>query len=135
MKRALISILALFVLPTISMATGAPPQWQTEVISLISHQQYEEAGEKLKDYCVEGRSGELCLILASAYLEGEANFGISSREIVEAYKYTRLACEHGSEAGCEASRAAIEKGELIPNVLYVPGVANRDGQLNEAIKL
>ena len=117
------------------MATGAPPQWQTEVISLISHQQYQEAGERLKDYCVEGKSGELCLILASAYFEGEAKFGIESRDIVEAYKYTRLACDYGSEAGCEASSAAIEKGELLQNILYEPGVVNRDAQLKEAIQL
>ena len=135
MKRVLIAILALFVLPAVSMATGAPPQWQTEVISLISHQQYQEAGERLKDYCVEGKSGELCLILASAYFEGEAKFGINSREIVEAYKYTRLACDYGSEAGCEASKAAIEKGELLQNVMFESGVDNRDAQLKEAIQL
>lgn len=135
MKRVLVSILALFVLPTVSMAIGAPQGWQSEVISLISHLQYEAAGKKIKDYCVEMRSGELCLILASAYFEGEAKFGINSREIVEAYKYTRLACDYGSEAGCEASKAAIEKGELIQNVLFEPGVDTRDAQLKEAIQL
>ena len=135
MNKALVPILALFVLTTQSMATGAPPLWQTEVISLVSHQRFKEAGEKLKDYCVEKKNGELCLILASAYFEGEAKFGIDSREIVEAYRYTKLACDHGSDAGCAASKAAIEKGELLHNVLFEPGVENRDQQLKEAIQL
>ena len=135
MKHALVPILALFVLTTESLATGAPPLWQTEVISLVSHQRFKEAGEKLKEYCVEKKSGELCLILASAHFEGEARFGIESREIVEAYKYTQLACNYGSDAGCEASRAAIEEGELLRNVLFEPGVENRERQLQEAIQL
>ena len=135
MNKALVPILALFVLTTQSMATGAPPLWQTEVISLVSHQRFKEAGEKLKDYCVEKKNGELCLILASAYFEGEAKFGIDSREIVEAYRYTKLACDHGSDAGCAASKAAIEKGELLHNVLFEPGVENREQQLKEAIQL
>ena len=49
MKIILISILALFVLPNVSMATGAPPMWQREVISLVSHQRFKEAGEKIKE--------------------------------------------------------------------------------------
>lgn len=134
MKKVLVSILSLFLLPTASMAI-APPQWQSEIISLISHQQFEEAGEKIKEYCVEDKNGELCLILASAYYGGEAKFGIESRNIIEAYKYTRLACDYGSEAGCSAYKAAIEKGELLQNVLFEPGVENRDAQLKEAIKL
>ena len=113
MKKVLISVLALFVLPTASMASGVPQGWQDEVISLISHQQFKEAGEKIKEYCVEKKSGELCLIMASAYFEGEAKFGINSPNIIEAYKYTRLACEHGSQAGCEAYKAAIEKSKVL----------------------
>ncbi|MET0092327.1 MAG: hypothetical protein ABW120_02245, partial [Sedimenticola sp.] len=72
MKKVLVSILALSILPAISMATGVPPKWQSEVISLVSHQKYKEAGEKIKEYCVEKRVGELCLTLASAYFEGES---------------------------------------------------------------
>lgn len=135
MNKSVISILALLLLPTITMAAGAPPKWQSEVISLISHQKFTEAGEKLKEYCVEEKNGEICLILASAYYEGEANFGIHSKEIVEAYKYTRLACDFGSEEGCAASKAAIEKGELLQGVLFEEGVENRDAQLKEAIQL
>ena len=135
MKKVLISVLALFVLPTTLMATGTPTGWQEEVISLISHQRYKEAGEKIKEYCVEKRSSELCLILASAYFEGEAKFGINSRDIIEAYKYTKLACDYGSAAGCEAYKSAIEKGELLQYVLFEPGVENRDAQLKEAIQL
>ena len=135
MKKVLISLLALFVFPTTSIATGAPAGWQDEIISLISHQQFKQAGEKLKEYCVEKRDSELCLILASAYFEGEAKFGINSRNIIEAYKYTRLACDYGSAAGCEAYKAAIEKGELVQNVLFEPGVENRDAQLKQAIQL
>ena len=135
MKKALVLMLALFVVPGVSMASGAPPVWQSEIISLVSHQRFKEAGDKLKEYCVEKKNSELCLILASAYFEGEAKFGVNSREIVEAYKYTRLACDYGSQAGCDASKAAIEKGELIKNVLFEPGVENRGAQLKEAIQL
>ena len=135
MKKALVPILALFVVTTESLATGAPPLWQTEVISLISDQRFKEAGDKIKEYCVEKKNGELCLVLASAYFEGEARFGIDSREIVEAYRYTKLACDYGSAAGCEAYKAAIEKGELLQNVLFEPGVENREKQLKEAIAL
>lgn len=136
MNKALVPILALFVLTTESLATGAPPPpWQTEIISLVSHQRFKEAGEKIEEYCVEKKNGELCLILASAYFEGEAKFGIDSREIVEAYRYTKLACDYGSEAGCEAYKAAMEKGELLQNVLFEPGVENREKQLKEAIQL
>ena len=133
--RGIVPILGLFLFTTGAFATGAPPLWQTEVISLISHQRFKEAGAKVKEYCVEKRNGELCLILASAYFEGETKFGIDSREIVEAYRYTRLACKYGSEAGCEASQAALEKGELLQNVLFEPGVQNREQQLREAIQL
>ena len=135
MKKVLVSVLALFVLPIASMAAEAPTGWQEEVIALISHQQYKEAGEKIKEYCVEKRSGELCLIMASAYFEGEAKFGINSPNIIEAYKYTRLACDHGSQAGCEAYKAALEKGELLQYVLFEPGIENREAQLKEAIQL
>lgn len=135
MKKVLFSVLALFVLPTASMGSGTPTGWQEEVISLISHQQFKQAGQKIKEYCVEKRSGELCLIMASAYFEGEAKFGINSPDIIEAYKYTRLACDFGSAAGCEAYKAAIEKGELLQYVLFEPGIENRDAQLKEAIQL
>lgn len=135
MFRLSVLLLALVAWPTASMAVGAPPMWQSEIISLISNQQYKAAGDRLKEYCVEQKNAELCLVLASAYYEGEPKFGINSREIVEAYKYTKLACDHGSAAGCEASKGAIEKGELLQNVLYEPGLENRDAQLKEAIKL
>ncbi|MET0101889.1 MAG: ankyrin repeat domain-containing protein [Sedimenticola sp.] len=135
MKKVLVSILALSILPAISMATGVPPKWQSEVISLVSHQKYKEAGEKIKEYCVEKRVGELCLTLASAYFEGESKLGIDSRDIVEAYKYTKLACENGSAAACDAYKAAIENGELLQHVLYEPGIENRDAQLKRAIQL
>ena len=135
MKKALVSFLALFILPSASMATGAPPMWQSEIISLISHQRFKEAGEKLNEYCVEKKVSELCLTLASAYFDGEPKFGIDSRDIIKAYQYTKLACDYGSEAGCNAYNAAIEKGELLQYVLFEPGVENRDAQLKEAIKL
>lgn len=135
MNKVLVSILALFVLPIEAVASGAPPKWQSEVISLISHQQFKEAGDKLKENCVDKKNSDVCLILASAYFEGEAKFGISSKDIIEAYKYTKLACDHGSESGCQASSAAIEKGELLQNVLFEPGIENRDAQLKEAIQL
>ena len=135
MKIVLMSIVALFILPTTSMATVASTGWQSEVISLVSNQRFKEAGEKIKEYCVEKKNSELCLILAAAYFDGEAKFGINSRDIIEAYKYTRLACDYGSEAGCQSSKAAIEKGELVQNVLFEPGVENRDAQLKEAIQL
>lgn len=135
MIKVYISLLALLFLPIASLATGAPPKWQSEIISLISHQQFKQAGEKLKEYCVEKKNGELCLILASAYFEGEAKFGINSREVVEAYRYTKIACDYGSEAGCEAYKAAIERGELLQYVLFEPGVENRDAQLKEAVQI
>lgn len=117
------------------MASDAPLGWQANIVSLVSHQRYKEAGEQLKSHCVVDKSGDLCLLMASAYYEGEAKFGIQSREIVEAYKYTKLACEYGSSEGCDAAKAAIEKGELLQNVLFEPGVLNRDAQLKEAIQL
>ena len=135
MKKVLVLILALFILPTVSLATGVPPKWQSEVISLISNQQFNEAGEKIKDYCIEEKNGELCLILASAHFEGETKFGINSRDIIQAYKYTKLACDYGSESGCSAYKAAIEKGELLQNVLFEPDVVNREAQLKGAINL
>jgi len=135
MKKLLVTILTLFILPTTSMATGAPPLWQSEVISLISHQRFKEAGDKIKEYCVEKKVSELCLTLASAYFDGEPKFGIDSRDIIKAYKFTKLACDYGSEAGCEAYNAAIEKGELLQYVLFEPGVENRGAQLKAAIKL
>lgn len=135
MKKALFMILALFTLPAASMEAAAPGDWQAEVISLISHQRFKEAGDKVKTQCVEKKNAELCLIMASAYYEGEAKFGINTKDIIEAYKYTKLACEHGSDEGCGASKAAIEKGELIQNVLFEPGIENRGAQLKEAIKL
>lgn len=135
MKKALILILSLFIFPTISVATPAPTSWQGEVTSLVAQQRFKEAGEKIKHHCVEKKNAELCLILASAYFQGEDKLGIHSKDIIEAYKYTGLACEHGSTAGCEARRAAIEKGELLQNVLFEPGVENRDAQLKAAIKL
>lgn len=135
LNKVLVFIFATFALSSTAMAVGAPPKWQTEIISLISHQQFKEAGEKLKQYCVDEKNGELCLVLASAYFEGEAKFGINSREIIEAYKYTKLACEHGVDEGCQASKAAIDKGELIQNVLFEPGVVNRDAQLKQALQL
>lgn len=136
MKKLFISILGLFIFPAASMATATPPpRWQSEVISLISHQRFKEAGEKIKEYCVEKRDADLCLTLASAYFEGEAKFGIDSRDIIKAYEYTKLACDYGSEAGCEAYKAAIERGELIQYVLFEPGVENRDAQLKGAIQL
>ncbi|NNJ90656.1 MAG: ankyrin repeat domain-containing protein [Gammaproteobacteria bacterium] len=135
MKKPLVAILALIVLPTTLLATGAPPRWQSEIISLISHQRYKEAGNKLDEYCVQQKNADLCLTLASAHFEAEPKFGIDSKNIVEAYRYTRLACEYGSTAGCDAYKAAIEKGELLQHVLFAPGVENRESQLKEALKL
>jgi len=132
---ALASLLTLPALSGAATATGAAIGWQSEVISLISHQRFTEAGDKLREYCVERRNGELCLILASAYFEGEAKFGIDSRDVIEAYKYTKLACDYGSEEGCKAYKAAIEKGELLQYVLFEPDVENRDAQLKAAIEL
>ena len=131
------TILTLCTLASASIVTGADTDtgWESEIIALVSHQRFKEAGEKIKEYCVEEKNGELCLILASAYFEGEAKLGINSREIIEAYKYTKLACEYGSKAGCEAHKAAIEKGELLQNILFEPGVESRDTQLKEAIRL
>ncbi|MES9927091.1 MAG: ankyrin repeat domain-containing protein [Candidatus Thiodiazotropha sp. 6PDIVS] len=135
MNKVLVSLLPLLILFTTATVAGAPPKWQSEVISLVSQQRFEEAGDKLKEYCVEGGNSELCLILASAYFDGEAKFGINSKDVIEAYKYTKLACENGSEAGCKAYAGAAEKGELIQHVLYEPGVENRGAQLKEAAKL
>lgn len=135
MKEGVIAFIALLVLITASSATGNPSGWQSEIVSLVSQQRFEEAGEKLKEYCVARGNGELCLVLASAYFDGEPNFGINSKDVIEAYKYTKLACDNGSEAGCEAYKGATEKGELLQHVLYEPGVENRDAQLKEAIKL
>ena len=122
---------ALDVLNRAGVRTG----WRSDVMALVSAQRFEDARDKLKEYCIGGKNGEVCLVLAAAYFDGEARFGIASREIVEAYRYTRHACENGSEAGCTASKAAIEKGELLQNVLFEPGVRNRDAQLKEAIQL
>jgi hypothetical protein len=135
MKNALIALTVMFALPAVSMASGAPPLWQSEIISLVSHRQFKQAGEKMKHYCVEKRNGELCLVLASAFFEGEAKFGIESRDVVEACRYTKMACDYGSDSGCAAYAAAIEKGELVQYVLYEPGVVNRDAQLKQAIEL
>ncbi|WP_316367749.1 ankyrin repeat domain-containing protein [Candidatus Thiodiazotropha sp. CDECU1] len=135
MKQLVIAVIGLFLLPSLAMAAGAPFGWQREVTSLVSQLQYEEAGEKLKGYCIEEKSGELCLVLASAYFEGEVKFGIQSKDIVEAYKYTKLACDFGSVEGCEAYKGAVEKGELLQLVLYEPGVKDRDKQLKKAIQL
>jgi len=127
--------LALFLLPVTATGQGVPPLWQTEVISLISHQRYQEAGETLKYYCVEQGHAELCLMLASAFFEGQSQLGILRRDIIEAYRYTKLACDHGSVPGCHAYRAAIDKGELLGYVLFEPGIDNRDAQLKDAIEL
>lgn len=135
MKQILISILALFILPSTLMASATPGGWQTEIISLVSHQRFAEAGEKMKQHCIEYNNGEVCLILASAYFEGERKFGIYSKDIIQAYRFTKLACDYGSQSGCAAYQAAIEKGELVQNVLFEPGVENRDAQLKEAIKM
>ncbi|MET0069716.1 MAG: ankyrin repeat domain-containing protein [Candidatus Thiodiazotropha sp.] len=135
MKPVVIAIMALLLPPAASLAAEAPAGWQREVTSLVSHQRFEEAGEVIREYCVEGKSGDLCLVMASAYFEGETRFGIGAKDIIEAYKYTKLACDHGSEAGCEAYKGAVEKGELLQHVLYEPGVGNRDAQLKEAIQL
>jgi hypothetical protein len=135
LKKAGILFLASFMLATASAATGTPGSWQAEIISLVSHQRFKEAGEKLKDFCVEKRNAQLCLVLASAHFEGEPRFGIDSRQIIESYKYTKLACDYGSEEGCQAAKAAIEKGEILQSVLFEPGIENRGAQLKEAIKL
>ena len=135
MKTLLITALALLILPATSLATGAPPRWQSEIISLISHQRFQEAGEKLDEYCVEKKIADLCLTLASAHFESEPKFGIHQKNIVTASRYTKLACDFGSAAGCNAYQAAIEKGELLKHVLFAPGVDNRDSQVKEAIKL
>ena len=135
MNKQFASFLALLILPSALLATGAPPRWQSEIISLISHQRYKEAGEKLHEYCVEQKKANLCMELASAHFEGEPRFGIESKNIVKATRYTKLACDYGSKAGCTAYQAAIEKGELLEHVLFAPDVENRETQLNEAIKL
>ncbi|MCG7919814.1 MAG: hypothetical protein N0E37_18830, partial [Candidatus Thiodiazotropha taylori] len=134
MRQFILPLLALFVLSPLALAEGTPFGWQREVTALVSQLQYKEAGEKLKSYCVDEKSGELCLVMASAYFEGEVKFGIDTKDIVEAYKYTKLACDYGSESGCEAYKGAVEKGELLQLVLYEPGVVDRDGQLKKAIQ-
>lgn len=116
-------------------SAGAGTGWRGEIVSLVSAKRFQVAGDKMKEHCIDGRNSEVCLILASAYFEREANFGINSKDIVKAYEYTRYACDFGSEAGCAAAKAAIDKGELLQNVLFEPGVENRDTQLKEAIKL
>ena len=134
MKKVVIAILALFVLPIESMATEAPGGWRAEVISLISHQQFKEAGEKIKEQCINKGNGSLCLTMASAYYNGEAQLGIESRDFVEAAKYAALGCDLGTQDGCIAYQAAID-GELLQDVLFEPGIENRDEQLKKAIKL
>ncbi len=134
MKKVLVSILALFVLPAVASSTGEPGGWRAEIISLISHQKYKEAGDKIKDHCINRGNGTLCLTMASAYYNGEAQLGIESRDFVEAAKYAKLACDLGTKDGCVAYKAAIE-GELLQNVLFEPGIDNRDEQLRKAIKL
>lgn len=89
----------------------------------------------LNQLCKEKMSGGHCLMLASAHFSGETKLGIRARDIIEAYHYTKLACDHGSEAGCDAYKAAMEKGELVQNVLFEPGIDDRDAQLKEAIQL
>ncbi|MCG8015151.1 MAG: ankyrin repeat domain-containing protein [Candidatus Thiodiazotropha sp. 'RUGA'] len=133
-RQIFLLLLALLVLPPLALAEGTPFGWQREVTALVSQLQYKEAGEKLKSYCVDEKSGELCLVMASAYFEGEVKFGIDTKDIVEAYKYTKLACDYGSESGCEAYKGAVDKGELLQLVLYEPGVVDRDGQLKKAIQ-
>ncbi|MEW8265864.1 MAG: ankyrin repeat domain-containing protein [Candidatus Thiodiazotropha sp.] len=135
MKLVVITLMALLILPPASMAAEAPAGWQREITSLVSHQRFKEAGERIREYCVEQKSGELCLVMASAYLEGETRFGVDAKDVVEAYKYTKLACDFGSEQGCEAYKAAVEKGELLQLVLFEPGVEERDAQLKKAIQL
>ena len=134
MNKVLVSTLVLFVLHTAALAEEAPGNWRAEVISLISHQQFKEAGEKIKEQCIKKGNGALCLTMASAYYNGEAQLGIESRDFVEAAKYARLSCDLGTQDGCIAYRAAIE-GELLQDVLFEPGITNRDMQLKKAIKL
>lgn len=134
MKNILVIILALFVLLTVSMATGTPQSWRAEVVSLISHQKYKEAGDKIKEHCIQRGNGALCLTMASAYFNGETQLGIESRDFVKAAKYAKLSCDLGTEDGCTAYTAAIE-GELLQHVLFEPGIENRDAQLKEAIRL
>ena len=134
MKKIVASIFVLLFSYSIVMAS-APPRWQSEVIALVSQQKFKEAGDKIKEYCVEKKIGDLCLTLASAYFEGEAKLGVDKRDIIEAYRYTKLACDNGSKAGCEAYKAAINKGELLQYVLFEPGVKDREAQLKEAIEL
>ncbi|MES9944215.1 MAG: ankyrin repeat domain-containing protein [Candidatus Thiodiazotropha sp.] len=135
MKLVVITIMALLILPPVSIAAEAPAGWQREITTLVSLQRFKEAGERIKEYCVEQKSGALCLVMASAYLEGEPRFGVDSKDIVEAYKYTKLACDFGSVEGCRAYKGAVEKGELLQLVLYEPGVKDRDKQLKKAIQL
>lgn len=136
MKKTILLMLAIIAMPVVNViASSHMPRWQEEIISLISHKQFTQAGEKLKQHCINTRNADVCLILASAYFDGEKKFGFRQREIVKAYKYTRLACDFGSTDGCKASAAAIEKGELLHNVLFEPNVTNRDAQLKEAIQL
>lgn len=135
MKKLSALVFGLFVLPVAASVASEPGDWRGEIVSLVQHQQFEEAGQKIRGYCIDQKNGELCLVLASAHYQGEAKFGIQTRNIVEAYKYSKLACEYGSEEGCTAAKAAIEKGELLQNVLFEPGIEGREEQLKEAIKL
>jgi hypothetical protein len=134
-RQVLIALLALCLLPAAPVAAAAFANWQQEVISLVSHKQFKEAGEKMREVCVDGGDGNVCLILASAHFDGEANFGIESRQIIKAYQYTKMACDRGSQAGCDAYVAAIEDGELIQYVLFEPGIQDREAQFKEAIRL
>lgn len=135
MRKPLTLIFPLLLLPAIAIAANPVASWQNEVISLISHQRFSEAGAKIETQCIEKKSSELCLILASAHYGGETKFGINDRSITQAYHYTKLACDYGSAAGCKAYEAAIENGELLQAVLFEPDIKNREIQLQEAIAL
>lgn len=135
MKKLIISFLVLFTLISTLQAASTPPGWYGDVMSLVSKHQFKEAGEMVKNYCVEKKSGELCLIMASAYLGGDATLGIKTANIIDAFKYTKLACDYGSEEGCKAYKGAVDKGELLQYVLFEPDVTDRDAKLKEAIHL
>ncbi len=133
--KTLFSLLTGCLLTAASVTADTYPNWQQEVISLVSHNRFAEAGNRMRAACVEENSADVCLILASAHFDGEVRFGIESKQIIEAYRYTKLACDRGSKTGCDAYRAAIDDGELIQLVLFEPGVPNRDAQLKAAIQL
>ena len=116
-------------------SAGAGTGWRGDIIALVSAKRFDDARERMKAHCVEGKNSEVCLILASAYFDAEANFAINSKNIVEAYRYTKLACDYGSADACPAAKAAMEGGELLQNVLFEPGIENRDAQLKQALKL